>query len=78
LNSTDEEMAVTRVPVLGVIGSLDGGLRGIRQLQTVLPSLKVVVIEGATHVGDRGAAKRPEFVEAIRQFIDAHPSATAR
>jgi hypothetical protein len=78
LNSTDEEMAATKVPVLGVIGSLDGGLRGMRLLQTVLPSLKVVVIEGATHVGDHGAAKRPEFVEAIRQFIDAHPSATAR
>ena len=77
LNSTDEEIAATNVPVLGVIGSLDGGLRGMRQLQTILPSLKVVVIEGATHVGDRGAAKRPEFVEAIRQFIDAHPSATA-
>jgi pimeloyl-ACP methyl ester carboxylesterase len=78
LNSTDEEMAATRVPVLGVIGGLDGGLRGMTQLQTVVPTLKVVVIDGATHVGDRGAAKRPEFVEAIRQFIGAHPSAPAR
>lgn len=74
INTTDAEVAAIRVPVLGLIGSLDGGLRGMQQLQTILPSLKLVVIEGATHVGDRMAAARPEFVGAIRDFIAAHRS----
>jgi len=43
----------------------------MNQLKTVLPSLKLVVIDGATHAGDRGTARRPEFVKAIRDFIDA-------
>jgi len=43
----------------------------MNQLKTVLPSLKVVVIDGATHTGDRGAPRRPEFVKAIRDFIGA-------
>jgi hypothetical protein len=60
--------------VLGVIGSLDGGLRTMRELQTILPGIKVVVIEGATHAGNRAAPRRPEFVAAIREHIAAHPA----
>lgn len=71
LNSTDEETAAIKVPVLGIIGSLDN-VPSMKQLQSILPSLKLVVIDGATHVGDRGTARRPEFVEAIRDFIAAH------
>src|SRR5205807_1003302 len=71
LNSTDEETAAIKVPVLGIIGSLDN-VRSMNQLKSILPSLKVVVIDGATHAGDRTAARRPEFVAAIREFIAAH------
>jgi pimeloyl-ACP methyl ester carboxylesterase len=71
LNSTDSAMAAVRVPMLGVIGSLDN-VPSMNALKGVLPSLTLVVIDGATHVGDRGAARRPEFVKAIRDFIDAN------
>jgi len=74
-NATDEEVASIKVPVLGVIGSLDN-VPSMKQLQGVLPSLKLVVIEGATHAGNRTAVRRPEFVAAIRDFISAHPSSS--
>ena len=74
INTTNAEVAKIQVPVLGVIGSLDGGVRTMRELQTILPGIKVVVIDGATHVGDRAAPRRPEFVAAIREHIAAHPT----
>ena len=73
LNSTDAEVAAIQIPVLGIIGSLDN-VASMKQLQTLLPSLKLIVIEGATHVGDRGALRRPEFVAAIREFVASHPA----
>ena len=73
LNSTDAEVAAIKVPVLGIIGSLDN-VASMKQLQTLLPSLKLVVIDGATHVGERSAPRRPEFVAAIREFIATHPA----
>lgn len=74
INTTDAEMAKIQVPVIGVIGSVDGGVRAMRELQTILPGITVVVIDGATHVGDRAAPRRPEFVAAIREHIAAHPA----
>jgi hypothetical protein len=47
----------------------------MRQLQTLLPSLEFVVIDGATHIGDRGAPGRPEIVASIRELIAEHPAA---
>jgi len=73
LNSTDELVSAIQVPVLGIIGSLDN-VRSMTQLQVLLPSLKLVVIEGAAHAGDRTAAGRPEFVAAIRELIRTHHS----
>jgi len=73
LNSTDDEVAKITVPVLAVMGSVDN-VPSVQQLQKLLPSLKVVIIDGATHAGDRTAIRRPEFVAAIREFIDAHHS----
>jgi pimeloyl-ACP methyl ester carboxylesterase len=72
LNSTDAEIAAVKVPVLGIMGSLDN-VPSMNQLQTLLPAMKVVVIDGATHAGDRTAVRRPEFVNAVRDFIAAHP-----
>lgn len=75
LNTTDEQMSAINVPVLGIIGSLDN-VRSMNQLQSILPSLKLVAIEGATHAGARGAGGHPEFVGAIRDFIAAHRTAS--
>ena len=44
-----EDMAAVQVPTLGLIGSADANLAAMNQLPSVLPTLKVVVIEAATH-----------------------------
>jgi len=69
---SDMHMAAVRVPTLGLIGSADANIAAMNQLKSVLHSLKVVVIDGATHGGERGAARRPEFVDNLREFIAAH------
>ena len=40
----------------------------------LVPGKRVVVVEGATHgpPGDRGIIRRPELLEHVRQFVDAH------
>jgi pimeloyl-ACP methyl ester carboxylesterase len=47
-------MASVQVPPLGLIGSADANLPAMKQLASILPTLKVVVIEGATHGGPLG------------------------
>jgi len=49
----------------------------MQTLQKLLPSMQLVIVDGATHVGTRGVVRRPEFVAAIRNFIDAHATARA-
>ena len=65
---TDAQMAAVRVPTLAVVGSADPVVPDVNQLKKIMPSLKIVVIQGATHAGERGAVSRPEFVNAIREF----------
>ena len=71
---TNAEMAAVRIPVLAVVGSADRALTGVNELKAIMPSLTLVVIEGATHssADERGAPRRPEFVNAIREFVAAH------
>jgi len=69
---TDAQMAAVQVPTLGIVGSADPNLTGMNSLRTIWPGLKVIIIEGATHAGERGAQRRPEFVNAIREFITDH------
>ena len=66
---TDAQMAAVKVPTLCIAGSVDPVLAKINVLEKVMPAIKVVVIEGAAHSGYRGAARRPEFVQAIRKFV---------
>jgi hypothetical protein len=40
----------------------------------IKPELSVVVIDGATHSGARGAPARPEFSSAVHGFLVAHRS----
>jgi len=65
-------MAAVGVPTLGLIGSADANIAAMNQLTSVLRSLKVVVIEGATHGGERSVTRRPEFVDNLREFTAAH------
>jgi pimeloyl-ACP methyl ester carboxylesterase len=69
---TDAQMAAVRVPALAIVGSADGALVGVKALNAAWPALKVMVVEGATHWGERGVLSRQEFIQAIRTFIAAH------
>jgi pimeloyl-ACP methyl ester carboxylesterase len=73
----EAKMRRVQVPVLAVVGSDDPGLAGAKDLKTVLPSVKLVVIEGATHAGEKGALSRPEFIAAIQDFLAGHRQASA-
>jgi len=68
---TDAQMAAVRVPTLAVVGSADPALASVNQLRVVMPSIKVVVVQDAVHsaADERGTQRRPEFVDAIREFI---------
>ena len=54
------------MPTLGVVGSLDPYLADFKELSTLRPAMKLVVIDGATH---GNATQRPEFVAAVREFL---------
>jgi pimeloyl-ACP methyl ester carboxylesterase len=71
------EMATVQVPTLGLIGSADANLDAMHRLAAVLPTLNVVVIEGATHGGALGVTRRPEFVDHFRAFTAAHQEASS-
>ena len=75
---TDAQLAAVRVPVLAVVGTLDANLRPVNDLKKILPSIKVVVVDGATHGGERGVPGRPEFVSAIREFIRGNSQRSSR
>ena len=68
---TREEAASIKVPLLMIIGTLDAVDAG-KEMQAILPTARLVTVDGATHGGERGAVRRPEFISAVRQFIAAH------
>jgi pimeloyl-ACP methyl ester carboxylesterase len=77
LARNDRLAMAVQVPTLGLIGGADANLAAMQQLASVLPTLKVVVIEGATHGGTLGVTRRPEFVEHFRAFTAAHKEASS-
>lgn len=74
----EAKMRRVQLPVLAVVGSNDDGLAGAKDLKSVLPPVKLVVIEGATHAGETGALYRPEFIAAIADFLADHRQALAQ
>jgi pimeloyl-ACP methyl ester carboxylesterase len=68
---TDDKIARVRVPVLGIIGSADPGLTGMQDLKKAMPALSLVVVEGATHGGERGVLRHPQFLATLREFLAA-------
>ncbi len=75
---TPAQVAAVKVPTLAVVGSLDGSLKDFYDLKKLRPDVKLVILDGATHVGDRGVERRPEFVGAIREFIASNRAALSR
>jgi pimeloyl-ACP methyl ester carboxylesterase len=72
LRVTNEKMSAVQVPTLAIVGDADPYLEPVWELKKAMPTLKVVVIENASHGGEHGAMRRPEFVEAVRDFIASH------
>jgi pimeloyl-ACP methyl ester carboxylesterase len=68
---TEAQMAAITTPTLGIVGTADPYLREFEQLKAVMPQLKLVTIEGASHGSAPG---RPEFARAILDFLAAHPT----
>ena len=64
-----EKIAAIKIPTLGVVGSDDPAVKDFRELQKMLPTLRVEVVDGASHVA---TPTRPEFVRAILQFLMAN------
>ena len=69
---TPAQVAAVKVPTLAVVGSLDGYVADFRALAKLRPDMKLVVIDGASHGGERGAMRRPEFVAAVRELLAAN------
>jgi pimeloyl-ACP methyl ester carboxylesterase len=69
---TPAQITAVTVPTLGIVGSADPLLLDLQDLKRLRPALELVVIDGASHSGERDARRRPQFVAAIREFITAH------
>lgn len=69
---TASQMAAVKVPTTAIVGTADALLEKVKELKKVMPKLKIVTIEGATHSGERGAVRRPEFIQALEEFLKAH------
>ena len=66
---TEKAQAAVRVPTLAIVGSLDPNLAGVQTLKKLMPTLQVVIIEGAGH---GPTLTHPQFIEATRAFISNH------
>lgn len=66
---TDTQLGAIEVPTLGIIGSADPSAATMRELAPLMPALKVVILEGAEHGGERGVLRRPEFLPTVREFL---------
>jgi pimeloyl-ACP methyl ester carboxylesterase len=68
---TPTAAAAVTVPTLALVGSDDPQRRGLEALVEGRPSVKLVVIDGATHAGARGILTRPQTLVALRDFLSA-------
>jgi pimeloyl-ACP methyl ester carboxylesterase len=68
LNLPPERVKGITVPVLALIGEVDPLRDDVDDLKKCLPAVKVVVIDKADHIT---AFSRPEFVDALKEFLDA-------
>ena len=72
------QVAAVKVPTIGIAGSMDPRLVNLQDLKKLRPTLKLLIIEGATHTGEGDTRQRPEFVAAIREFIASHSQTPLR
>lgn len=65
---SDSAIAAVKVPAMAIVGSKDPAVTDVQELKALMPDLRVVIVEGATHTGATGAPFRPEFAEAVAAF----------
>ena len=63
-------LSATSVPTLAVVGTEDPRLPGVTELASLIPGMKLVLVEGADHGQTMGS---PEFLRAVREFLASHP-----
>ena len=68
----ESDLMASTVPTLAIVGSEDPRLSGMKALKDVMPALELVIVDGATHGGERGAMGRPEFARAVHDFLSSH------
>jgi len=68
----ESKLITSTVPTQAIIGSEDPRLSGMKTLKDLMPALKLVIIDGATHAGEESAMGRPEFVDTVHEFLTAH------
>lgn len=66
---TGEQVAAINVPTIAIIGTADPLIEGVNKLKKAMPKLKVVTVEGASHMTAFG---RPEFIGALQEFLKAN------
>ena len=69
---TPASAAAVTVPTLAIVGTDDPMKAGLDALVRLRPSVRLVVVEGATHDGARGVLGRPELIAALRDFLSTH------
>jgi pimeloyl-ACP methyl ester carboxylesterase len=69
---TESQMAAVKVPTIAIVGTADPIMERVNRLKKVMPQLKVVTIDRATHSGEVGAVRRPEFLQALQEFLKAN------
>ena len=68
--TTADEMTAITTPLQVIVGTADPGqLLRVDAWKTIVPTLDIVYVEGATH---QGCVFRPELKNGIRAFIDRH------
>jgi pimeloyl-ACP methyl ester carboxylesterase len=75
---THAQVLAVKVQTLGVVGSLDGFVEDFQALAKLRPDMKLIVIDGASHGGERGAMRRPEFLAAVRELLAANRGTSVR
>ena len=71
---TPAAAAAVAVPTLAIVGTDDPMKAGLDALVRLRPSVRLIVVDGATHDGARGVLGRPELSAALRSFLSAHPT----
>ncbi len=66
---TPEEMQAVKVPTLGIVGTLDHTLKEMQTLKSLRPDMKLIVVDGLSHMGATGMQQWPGLPAAIREFI---------